>query len=89
MGGLGGRRVLRLNASLCPPSEFERAEWARAGIAPVEAEAKTVEKLVHLVAGAAGMFALSVSPPTLVVAGMDRGRGAARGAASLAGVRHP
>ena len=36
MGDLRGRRVVRLNATLFPPSDFERGLWHEAGLAPVE-----------------------------------------------------
>lgn len=71
---LGGMRVVRLNATLFPPSDFERAEWARAGLAPVEAEANTAEALIPLVAEADGVFAISVALPAPVVAAMARCR---------------
>ena len=64
-------RVVRLNATLFPPSDFERAEWARAGLAPIEAEANTVEDLIPIVAEADGVFAISVALPTPVVAAMQ------------------
>ena len=67
-------RVVRLNAVLFPPSDFERAEWKRAGLAPVEAEANTVEDLIPVVAEADGVFAISVALPTPVVAAMARCR---------------
>ena len=65
-------RVVRLNAMLFPPSDFERAEWARTGLVPVEAEANTVAELIPLVAEADGVFAISVALPTEVVAAMNR-----------------
>jgi D-3-phosphoglycerate dehydrogenase / 2-oxoglutarate reductase len=75
MGGdLSGLRVVRLNAVLFPPTDFERAEWARAGLRPVEAEANTVEELIPIVAEADGVFAISVALPAPVVAAMNRCR---------------
>ncbi len=74
MGDLRDRRVVRLNATLFPPSAFERAEWARMGLAPVEAEANTVDELIPIVAQAEGVFAISVALPTPVVAAMDKCR---------------
>ncbi len=74
MSDLSGLRVVRLNAALFPPSAFERAEWAQSGIVPQEAEANTVEELIPLVAEADGVFAISVSLPTPVVAAMKRCR---------------
>jgi phosphoglycerate dehydrogenase-like enzyme len=71
---LSGLRIVRLNATLFPPSAFERAEWARMGVAPVEAEANTADELIPLVAEADGVFAISVSLPTKVVAAMNRCR---------------
>ena len=67
-------RVVRLNATLFPPSDFERAEWARTRLVPVEAEANTVAELIPLVAEADGVFAISVALPTEVVAAMNRCR---------------
>lgn len=72
--GLSGLRVVRLNATLFPPSDFERAEWARVGLAPVDAEANTVDELIPLVAEADGVFAISVALPAPVVGAMARCR---------------
>src|SRR5512133_2681059 len=44
------------------------------GLAPVGAEANTVEELVPIVAQADGVFAISVALPTPVVAAMEKGR---------------
>lgn len=71
---LSDLRVVRLNAALFPPTDFERGEWARAGLRPVEAEANTVEELIPIVAEADGVFAISVALPTPVVAAMNRCR---------------
>ena len=74
MADLRGLRVVRLNATLFPPSDFERAEWARVGLSPIEAEANTVEELIPLVAEADGVFAISVALPAPVVGAMNRCR---------------
>jgi phosphoglycerate dehydrogenase-like enzyme len=75
MGGdLAALRVVRLNATLFPPSDFERAEWASHGLTPIEAEANTVAELIPIVAEADGVFAISVALPTPVVAAMNRCR---------------
>ena len=67
-------RVVRLNATLFPPSDFERAQWALAGLAPLEAEANTAAELIPIVAAADGVFAISVALPTPVIAAMQRCR---------------
>ena len=73
-GSLQALRIVRLNATLFPPSDFERAEWRRAGIAPVEVEANTPETIIPHVADCDGLFAISVALPAAVIAALERCR---------------
>lgn len=71
---LARMRIVRLNATLFPPSAFERAEWRRTGIAPVEVEANTPADIIPHVADCDGLFAISVALPAEVIAALDRCR---------------
>lgn len=67
-------RILRLNATLFPVGEFERAQYRRHGLDIIEAEAFAPDDLIRILAGCDALFAVSVSLPTAVVASLDRCR---------------
>ena len=69
-----GMRVVRLNARLFPAGAFERAQWARFGIEPVEVEANTPDEIMAHVADCDALFAVSVSLPVSVIDGLARCR---------------
>lgn len=65
-------RVVRLNAEMHPVSAYEREEYARFGLAPVLAEARTPDELIPLVAQADAVFAVSVTLPAEVIRAMEK-----------------
>ena len=69
-----GMRVVRLNARLFPAGPFERAQWARFGIEPVEAEANTPDDIIAHAADCDALFAVSVSLPATVIDRLARCR---------------
>jgi D-3-phosphoglycerate dehydrogenase len=71
---LAEARIVRLNAELHPISAYERGQYARFGLAPVEAEAHTPEAIIPVVAQAAAVFAVSVSLPAAVIDAMPHCR---------------
>ena len=71
---MGGMRVVRLNARLFPAGAFERAQWARFGIVPVEVEANTPDEIMAHVADCDALFAVSVTLPQAVIDGLARCR---------------
>ena len=64
-------RIVRLNAELHPVTEYEREQYARFNLAPIEIEAHTPEEIVPHVAQAAAVFAVSVSLPAAVIDAMQ------------------
>jgi D-3-phosphoglycerate dehydrogenase len=66
------RRIVRLNARLFPAGDFERAQWRRFGMAPLEFEAATPAEIIPHVAQADALFAVSVSLPPAVIERLER-----------------
>ena len=69
-----GMRVVRLNARLFPAGAYERAQWARFGIEPVEVEANAPGEIIAHVAECDALFAVSVSLPVQVIDSLARCR---------------
>lgn len=69
-----GMRVVRLNARLFPAGAYERAQWARFGIVPLEVEANTPDEIIAHVADCDALFAVSVSLPVPVIDSLKRCR---------------
>ncbi len=69
-----GMRVVRLNARLFPAGGYERSQWARYGMAPMEVEANTPEEIIAQVADCDALFAVSVSLPEAVIDALARCR---------------
>jgi phosphoglycerate dehydrogenase-like enzyme len=71
---LEGFRVVRLNAELFPPSDYELDLYRNYHIQPVLAEANTPADLIPLVADCDAVFAISVALPAPVVESLARCR---------------
>jgi D-3-phosphoglycerate dehydrogenase len=67
-------RVVRLNATLFPPSEYELALYDRYGLAPALVEAATPAEIIPHVADCDALFAVSVALPAAVIERLDRCR---------------
>src|SRR5258708_3064576 len=67
-------RVVRLNASLFPPSAYEMSLYERYQISPILAEANTPDDLIPWVASCDALFAISVGRPAAVVDSLERCR---------------
>lgn len=49
---MANKRIVRLNARLFPVADFERAQWARFNMRPLEVEAATPAEIIpHVAAG--------------------------------------
>ena len=69
-----GMRIVRLNARLFPAGDFERAQWARFGMVPMEVEASSPDEIIPHVAACDALFAVSVSLPAPVIDALARCR---------------
>lgn len=67
MTDLSAFRVVRLDAHLFPVDDFEREQWRRHNLQPVEAEANTPVELIRSLAGCDALFAVSNSMPQQVI----------------------
>jgi D-3-phosphoglycerate dehydrogenase len=67
-------RIVRLNATLFPPSEYEQALYARYGLAPTLVEAATPTEIIPHIADCDALFAVSVALPTVVINSLARCR---------------
>src|SRR5260221_13124168 len=72
--GLRDFRVVRLNASLFPPSAYETNLCHQYHLNPIEVEANTPDDIIPWVADCDALFAISVALPAAVVARLDRCR---------------
>ena len=63
-------RIVRLNAELHPVTEFEREQYGRFGLRPLEVEARTPAEIIPHVAQADAVFAVSVTLPEPVIRAM-------------------
>jgi D-3-phosphoglycerate dehydrogenase len=71
---LADARVVRLNATLFPPSEYELSLYRQYHLNPVQVEANTPADIIPWVADCDALFAISVSLPAAVVERLDRCR---------------
>ena len=71
---LSGYRVVRLNAELFPPSNYEKNLCRQYGLNITEAEANTPADIIPHVADCDALFAISVALPAPVVESLDRCR---------------
>jgi D-3-phosphoglycerate dehydrogenase len=71
---LGQFRVVRLNATLFPVSDFEAGVYRRHGLAPILLEANTPSDLIAQLADCDALFAVSVALPAVVVESLARCR---------------
>jgi D-3-phosphoglycerate dehydrogenase len=67
-------RLVRLNASLFPITEYEAAMWRKYGLNPARVEAETPDEIIPHVADCDALFAVSVSLPEEVVENLARCR---------------
>lgn len=67
-------RVVRLNASLFPVSEYEAGSYQQFGLDPVLVESKTVEETIQHVKTCDALLVVSDSLPTEVIQGLERCR---------------
>jgi D-3-phosphoglycerate dehydrogenase len=67
-------QIVRLNATLFPPSAYERGLYARYGLTPRFVEAATPEELIPYVADCDALFAVSVALPAAVIERLERCR---------------
>jgi D-3-phosphoglycerate dehydrogenase len=72
--GLRDYRVVRLNASLFPPSAYETSLYDRYQLSPILVEANTPDDILPWVADCDALFAISVALPAAVVERLDRCR---------------
>lgn len=68
------RRIVRLNSRLFPAGPYERAQWARFGMTPIEVEANTPAEIIPHVAEAEAVFVVSTSLPAEVIDAMAQCR---------------
>lgn len=71
---IAAARIVRLNAELHPITEPERAQYARFGLAPLEAEAHTPEEIIPLVEQAEAVLVVSAALPAAVIQALARCR---------------
>jgi len=96
MTDLSAFRVVRLDAHLFPVDDFEREQWRRYNLQPVEAETNTPGELIRSLAGCDALFAVSNSMPHQVIETLSQCRVISRlgmgtdkidvGAATAAGI---
>ncbi len=67
-------RVVRLNATLFPPSAYETSLYRQYKLSPILVEANAPDDIIPWVAGCDALFAISVSLPAAVVNSLDRCR---------------
>ena len=67
-------RVVRLNATLFPPSAYETDLYRQYHLSPILAEANTPDDILPWVADCDALFAISVSLPAKVVDSLERCR---------------
>src|SRR5579859_496058 len=67
-------RVVRLNATLFPPSPYELSLYRQYQLNPIQVEANTPDDIIPWVADCDALFAISVALPTAVVDRLDRCR---------------
>ena len=67
-------RVVRLNASLFPVSEYEAASYQQFGLDPELVESKTVEETIQHVKSSDALLVVSASLPAEVIQGLERCR---------------
>jgi D-3-phosphoglycerate dehydrogenase len=71
---MGKFRVVRLNATLFPVSEYEADLYEKYGLDPVQAEAHTPEEIITHVADCDGIIVVSSALPAIVVENLNRCR---------------
>ena len=67
-------RIVRLNATLFPVSEFETSLYEKYNLSPVQVEANSPEEIIPHVEDCDALFAISVSLPEAVVSSLSRCR---------------
>jgi D-3-phosphoglycerate dehydrogenase len=67
-------RIVRLNATLFPVSEFEASLYEKYNLRPVQVEANSPEEIIPHVEDCDALFAISVSLPEAVVSSLSRCR---------------
>ena len=67
-------RVVRLNATLFPPSAYEISLYRQYQLSPVQVEANTPDDIIPWVADCDALFAISVALPAAVVEKLERCR---------------
>ena len=67
-------RIVRLNASLFPVSEFEASLYEEFNLSPVQVEANSPDEIVPHVENCDALFAISVSLPESVISSLSRCR---------------
>ena len=67
-------RIVRLNATLFPVSEFEAYLYEKYNLRPVQVEANSPEEIIPHVEDCDALFAISVSLPGAVVSSLSRCR---------------
>ena len=67
-------RIVRLNASLFPVSEFEASLYEKFNLSPVQVEANSPGEIVPHVENCDALFAISVSLPESVISSLSRCR---------------
>lgn len=67
-------RIVRLNASLFPVSEFEASLYEEFNLRPVQVEANSPDEIVPHVENCDALFAISVSLPESVISSLSRCR---------------
>ena len=67
-------RIVRLNASLFPVSEFEASLYEEFDLRPVQVEANSPDEIVPHVENCDALFAISVSLPESVISSLSRCR---------------
>lgn len=67
-------RVVRLNATLFPVSDYEAGLYRQYALSPIEVEANTPEDIIPHVAECDALFAISVALPASVVNNLNRCR---------------
>ncbi len=67
-------RIVRLNATLFPVSEFEASLYEKYDLKPVQVEANLPEEIIPRVEDCDALFAISVSLPEAVVSSLSRCR---------------
>jgi phosphoglycerate dehydrogenase-like enzyme len=71
---LKGSRVVRLNARLFPPDDFEKSLFARYGVHPLEVEANDPDAIVDRTAGCDALCVVSTALPAPVMDALSRCR---------------